>query len=344
MENVKISIDKIKLSVAPSPDLKLKVVTYEETLLRLQNAGFHVEISLPRFSINSYRNSAKIQTPKGNTLFLAWHWNGGYEDSKQKPEYASIEFNPNKDAYAIWRLIAEYMLLHVRKVCKYDIAIDIPNKRINDVYITTQAEQMHYIGNGAVTLYIAPKEKASGRIKIYDKTKERAKVGETIPQTLRVEATAKVLDEHTVQLRPEELARINRHIQDITLDPETYGDTTLEMLLYIPPHKREAIYAQMAKATRAKYRKLIREASEAQKLPLITPEILSHLLSEYQQMTDLQFIQNFALRVSPILTQTTEYPDLDTLILKTKAEKLFRTRLEYYEKGVTNNDKNISIH
>lgn len=344
MDNVTISIDKIKFSVAPSPDVNHKVVTYEETLWRLQNAGFHVETEPPRFAINSYRNAAKIQTPKGNTLFLAWHWNGGYEDSKQKPEYASIEFNPNKDAYAIWRLISEYMLLHVRKVSKYDIAIDIPNKRINDVYITTQAEQMHYIGNGAVTLYIAPKEKASGRIKIYDKTKERAKAGENIPQTLRVEATAKVLDDCTTELRPEELARINRHIQDVTIEPETYGDTTLEMLLYMPPYKREAIYAKMAKATRAKYRKLIREATEAAKLPIITPETLATLLAEYQQMTDLHFIHNFSLKCAPILSVTTDYPDIDTLILRVKSERHFTNRLEYYEIGVRNNDKNISIH
>lgn len=342
MDKARISIDKITLV----GKFNKRNNTLDMILIALKCQG---KIKIQTFptttALNTYRHSVTLTTPEGNTLYLAYWWNGGFTETKSQEEAFKVEFNPNKDAYAIWRAFADYLNPTLKKISKFDIAIDLQGYTINDVYITTKAEQMHYCGDGAVTLYIAPKEKRSGRIKIYDKTKEQAKQGKSIPQTLRVEATAKIGEEFGTTLKEEELKKINRHLQDITLYPPTNGDITLAMLLYMPPYKREELYTQMAKATRAKYRALIRELTEEYKLPTVTQEDLNELLSEYQIMSTFEYKNSSAKNEWVNENQiTTSFNSVDEIILKETMAKALTKTMRIHELRNVENDRNISCN
>ena len=73
---------------------------------------------------------------------------------------------------------------------KSDIAFDFPDLKPSQVRFATR-NQVMYIGEGDnMTAYISPKQQHL-RIKVYDKTKERKRLGVIIPQTCRVEISLK---------------------------------------------------------------------------------------------------------------------------------------------------------
>lgn len=74
------------------------------------------------------------------------------------------------------------------EIKRFDIAYDLPNGDIREVYPYTKADIMRYGKTSCQTLYIAPKDK-SGRVKVYQKEKEREAKGKAVEKTLRIECT-----------------------------------------------------------------------------------------------------------------------------------------------------------
>lgn len=114
-----------------------------------------------------------------------------FTDIIQGWKQMKIEWNPNKTE--IPRELARFMFARKVKnprVQKCDIAFDFPDLKPSQVRFATR-KQVMYIGEGDnMTAYISPKQQHL-RIKVYDKTKERKRLGVTIPQTCRVEISLK---------------------------------------------------------------------------------------------------------------------------------------------------------
>ena len=88
------------------------------------------------------------------------------------------------------------------EIISFDIAYDVPEASVKDVYINTRADVMTYGKTDNKTLYIAPKEDKSGRVKVYNKDKERERLGIEKEKTLRIEASIKCkgLDFNTIHV------------------------------------------------------------------------------------------------------------------------------------------------
>ena len=79
----------------------------------------------------------------------------------------------------------------ITEICYCDLAYDVLNVDIKSVLLDTTCDVMTYGKTHNATYYIAPKEDQSGRVKVYQKDKEREQVGEEKEKTLRIEISLK---------------------------------------------------------------------------------------------------------------------------------------------------------
>lgn len=101
-----------------------------------------------------------------------------------------LEFNPNKTS--LGDDILRACKVRVVSLHSLDVAFDFARKRVENVILNSGREDfMLYGANGVYTQYLAPKAR-TGRVKVYQKDVERAKVGREVRgDLLRVEVTIK---------------------------------------------------------------------------------------------------------------------------------------------------------
>ena len=125
------------------------------------------------------------------TLFIGISCNSPAGSEQANRCKIKVEWNPQKitppRALRNW-MMSDSLRMQYYKVQKCDIALDFRGLDLSSLRYDTQGDTMVYGSKTEKTYYLRPSAQ-HGRVKIYDKTKERAKLGEIIPQTLRVEMT-----------------------------------------------------------------------------------------------------------------------------------------------------------
>lgn len=193
-----------------------------------------------------------------------------YKEAGEGFKKVCIEYNPQKVDFPIaLRMYFSVMKYKYCSVKKCDIAIDFENRTLNDFSIATRRKIMYVGQANNLTRYIAPQDN-HGRIKIYDKTKERCLHGEQIPQTVRLEITLKDPFYHeyeALDLREwtylEDIAKRISEVSCVTdlplLPSEEVNKAILYLLSKVSDLEREEAYSLMSHNSAAKYRKQIRK-------------------------------------------------------------------------------------
>ncbi len=204
------------------------------------------------------RNKGDIE---GSFTIFEWY-NGDIADCKQKPENFMIEYNPNKSGAKIYKEFCNQFLFEIVDISSFDIAFDIENKSIDDIMIQSTCDIMTYGKLANKTLYIAPKEKGCGRVKVYNKAKERENVGQDLPDTLRIEVTIKnsSLARNTIYLHGKDLVDLEKicdrlNSVKIKARDKPSTDWKLYALTQLAPDELQKCFNMMASETRAKYKK-----------------------------------------------------------------------------------------
>lgn len=218
------------------------------------------------FALMTYRNSysLKVKEDEEGVFYIASWYNGEYKEQRERPYNFLIEYNPNKSGERIYKEFCQKFLFVLTEICSFDLAYDIPNATTQDVIIDTKCDIMTYGKTSNKTIYIAPKEKRSGRIKVYTKSIERQAHGEEMPDTLRIEASIKCrgLDFNSINLSArviEELTKVVEHINSVKIKEKASNsdDWKVYALSHLTPEDLEKCLSLMAQASKVKYKKLI---------------------------------------------------------------------------------------
>lgn len=187
MQNTfKISLDKI--SMVYKIGWNAHIVNLEAFDIKMMDDGYSLkqEFESARYGAYQYNYTyVDGKNPEG-VIYIGFYRN----DPVKTKRYVKIEYNPNKAELPRPIINLLYGLECVlEKIQSVDIAFDFDGLTYDDYRVHTRGDTMVYSSGVARTFYVRPK--GEGRVKIYDKTKERAKLGIEIPQTLRVEITVK---------------------------------------------------------------------------------------------------------------------------------------------------------
>lgn len=239
-----------------------------------------------------YAYDLKVKGSKEGVFHVREWYNGDFKEQKQIPEAFFIGYNPNKEGSRIYREFRDNFIFDIVEIVSFDIAYDVPEASVKDVYINTRADVMTYGKTDNKTLYIAPKEDKSGRVKVYNKDKERERLGIEKERTLRIEASIKCkgLDFNTIHVSGDiekELQKTVDHINSVHIRNDTVGvtDWKLYALLNLPPGELENCLALMTAPTKRNYKKLV-NANGYYTLELDVPTFVVHIsniLKPYQQ-------------------------------------------------------------
>ena len=189
-----------------------------------------------------------------------------------------------------------HMLYH--KVQKCDIALDFKGLDISALRYNTIGDTMVYGSKTEKTYYLRPAAK-HGRVKIYDKTKERAKMGVDIPQTLRVEMTLHQPEFHEREVLyekdwdyVEDVCRMFGEVQlptkfvtrqdDLVEKYGKYDEIYLWALKHATPEEQDELLAKMCPNTRSKYRAALMSGDyqSIQVDPMMFAEVVSRMIND----------------------------------------------------------------
>lgn len=205
--------------------------------------------------------SLRVKDEKEGTFTIFESYNGDLKEQRQVPEAFIIEYNPNKSGQKIYKLFCESFVFSLTDIISFDIAYDIPGATSQDVLINTKCDVMTYGKVNNRTLYIAPKENESGRVKVYTKSIERATVGIDMTDTLRIEASIKCkgLDFNTTCVYGktlEQLYRTVEHLNSVKIKKNTDNLTDWKAfaLSRLSAEDFQKCLAMMSKVTRIKFR------------------------------------------------------------------------------------------
>lgn len=271
--NFNYSVDKIKFKGKLNKSQK----GYNKTKIRAWclytlPSSFECVKEFPEnFSLGCYRFSFALRC-KGDTegIFYISEWyNGDYSSQKESPDHFLIEYNPNKSGAKIYEVFCNTFIFTIVRILSCDLAYDVSNASVSDVLLDTKCDVMTYGKTYNKTLYIAPKEDRSGRVKVYQKNIERESKGEAIEKTLRIEVTLKgeFLDEPVIYLNHsktyEQLTKAVEHLNSVKIKRETpeSDDWKVFALTQLSPENLTKCLAMMSSTPRAKYRKLINEST-----------------------------------------------------------------------------------
>ena len=212
-----------------------------------------------------------------------------------------LEWNPQKvtppRALRNW-MMSDTLCMQYHKVQKCDVALDFKGLDLSSLRYNTLGDTMVYGSKTEKTYYLRPAAQ-HGRVKIYDKTKERAKLGEVIPQTLRVEMTLHQPEFHenvVIEDRDwkyiDEVCRMFGEIKlptgFVTLQAdleEKYGKFDpiyLFALKHATPEEQDEILSLMSVNTRAKYRAALCSGDyrPIQLDPMMFCDVLSRMIND----------------------------------------------------------------
>jgi hypothetical protein len=213
-----------------------------------------------------YRYSYTLRV-KGDTegvFYIAYHYNGEFRDQKERPYQFVIEYNPNKSGERIFQAFVEFFRFEIMEIISFDIAYDVPSASVLDVLIDTKCDVMTYGKTDNKTLYIAPKEDGCGRVKVYDKKREREEQqGIEIDDTLRIEVSmkGKHLDMsriYAVGSTLEELAKATNHLNSVKIKRSSDNDEDWKLyaLSKLSPEDLQKCLSLMTAKTKAKYKNI----------------------------------------------------------------------------------------
>lgn len=215
-----------------------------------------------------YSFTLRVKGEKEGVFFVAEYYNGDFREQTYVPEKFIIEYNPNKNGSRIYTEFCETFLFYFTEITSFDIAYDVPNATANDVLIDTLADVMTYGKTLNKTLYIAPKEDNSGRVKVYSKHIEREIHGEELSETLRIEASVKCkgLDFSSISIYGktfDELSKTVDHLNSVKIKAKTStaDDWKTYALSRLSPEDLQTVLGMMSVNIRTKYRKIVCEAS-----------------------------------------------------------------------------------
>lgn len=291
------SLDKIKFSGrlrTPTKRLEGILYNYVQTWIDTRlPSGFTCvkcgETLLPfRYR---YWFDIRSRDEEEGTFHIESFYNGDFKNSKMLPKAFQVEFNPNKRGLAVWRSFCDHFSFTITQIKKFDIAYDLPGADWRDVYLDTKADVMKYGKTTRQTLYVAPKAD-NGRVKVYQKDKEREEHGQAMDKTLRIECT----------IRPEDIFKDGFYTDGKTIDclatavlhlnavkirkeiADSGGDWKLFALARLSPEDLERALSMMAPQARRKYKTSLLGISETVTLNLDVFLLLTHctnILSPY---------------------------------------------------------------
>lgn len=282
MFDYRSSLDKIKLThyvrfrEAPNNPRKKCSFEYIDTIMTyhfgLHADGWEIQphLARQRYSMHRvyYPMNADGTYNKDCSLYVAYNFvTSAY---RIKRTQVLIEFNPNK-SFHLYNQFCAYFDINDTEIHKFDIAFDFPNLSRHLVGYNTQCDVMTYGAQGNSTLYIAPKTKASGRVKVYQKDLERGDK----EKRLRVEITLR--DDYDSKSMVDRLSSLHYHHRTEHL---VSNDAMLYLLAQSVPWERDIALNMMSPNTRKKYRALLDEMHTYPKLLDLTPDALDAIVGE----------------------------------------------------------------
>lgn len=232
----------------------------------------------------------RSETDKEGVFHIEECYNGDYQSGKPIPNAFQIEYNPNKSGQAVYESFCQYFAFTVNEIKSFDIAYDLPGADVRSVYLDTKADIMKYGKTARQTLYISPKSD-SGRVKVYQKDKERAEHGKELEKTLRIECS--IRPGFTTKMPQTYCDRdydiygtAVEHLNAVKIRSDTAIDTDdwkLYALSRLPPEELEKALSMMSINSRSKYKAAL-FASGITSLGLDVPMLSVHcmnLLSPY---------------------------------------------------------------
>lgn len=277
------SLDKIKLThyvkFLDAPDQPRARCTFEYIdAVMMHEYGLHADgwdvpthVARNRYTTHRVYHNVK---PDGTidfdtSLYVAFNYvTSSY---RMKREQVLIEFNPNKSLH-LFNLFTCYYDVKDVEIHKFDVAFDFPNLRRSLVGYYTRCDVMTYGTQDNNTLYIAPKTKDSGRIKVYQKDVERGDLN----KRLRVEISLR--NDFDASAMVDRLSTLHYHHR--TEFQASTNDPLLYLLLQAPPWERDNALALMSRHTRQKYRKILEEVSSFVPLLELSPEQFQTLVDD----------------------------------------------------------------
>ena len=234
-------------------------------------------------------------------LFIGISHNSPAGSEQQNRCKMKMEWNPQKvtppQAIRNW-MMSETLRMQYYKVQKCDVALDFKGLDLSSLRYNTLGDTMVYGSKTEKTYYLRPASQ-HGRIKIYDKKKERAKLGEIIPQTLRVEMTMQQPEFHENPDISEQdwkyiddVCRMFGEIQlptrfvtrqdDLEQKYGKYDAIYLWALKHASPEEQDELLSMMSVNTRAKYRAALMSGDyhPIQLDPIMFAEVVSRMIND----------------------------------------------------------------
>lgn len=306
VDSFEILLDKISIIYRTKTNLDLN---YEFGFFcRLHLLGEYEEERFESLKIGGFRYNyvykRKSRDENENdegTFFIGICLNSPAGGDRENRTLMKVEWNPQKitlpRALRNW-MMCDQLRMQYHKVQKCDIALDFKGMDISMLRYNTIGDTMVYGSKTEKTYYLRPAAK-HGRVKIYDKKKERAKMGVDIPQTLRVEMTLHQPEFHEYEILygkdwdyVEDVCRMFGEVQlptkfvtrqdDLVEKYGKYDEIYLWALKHATPEERDELLALMSKATRAKYRAALMSGDyqPIQVDPMMFAEVVSRMIND----------------------------------------------------------------
>jgi hypothetical protein len=178
-------IDRVTIIIEDVDDLKFELL---EIHLSLSKVIFSKKWISCR--INDYYQNITFGNGEG-AVYVGWRHNS-YRRNRDLANKLKIEFNPSKchPEYKLFDIFRNLFNNHRKKITMLDIAWDIAVYKDSIIVKTKTGREEHRIKGSRYW----GTQGSNGRLKIYDKKKEREKVGVKIDQTFltRIEYTWKM--------------------------------------------------------------------------------------------------------------------------------------------------------
>lgn len=286
--NYRSSLDKIKLThtvkFREAPNDASKRCTFEYACMQMMffyglvEDGYDIpdEKCYNKYAHHRvfYRKNDDGTTCYDGGLYVAYHYVD--RNYRKNDRMVLMEFNPNKCLW-MYEAFCTFFDIKTTTIHKFDVAFDFPDLKRSLVGYSTRCDVMTYGTQDNNTLYIAPKTKDSGRIKVYQKDVERGDQD----RRLRVEITLRT--DFDAKAMVDRLSTLHYHHRT---EFETSSDPLLYLLLQAPPWERDNALALMSRNTRQKYRKILGEVTSFVPLLELTSEqfqcLVDDLLAPYR--------------------------------------------------------------
>lgn len=225
-------------------------------------------------------------------FYISEHYNGDFKEQREQPTRFLIEYNPNKNASLIYDAFCDVFVFRIIEILSCDLAYDVLEADARDIYIDTKCDVMTYGKVTNRTLYIAPKEDRSGRVKIYQKDLERETKGKELEKTLRIEVTLKgsfLSDKTIYSSHPstlEQLTKAVEHLNAVKIK-KTASDTDdwkLYALSHLSPEDLAKCLGMMTAPTRRQYKQCVCD-STYYTLELDIPTFVFHITTALGEWT-----------------------------------------------------------